>query len=372
MEIKKGISQMAEYPNAEINYVMPKDGRMYYVLKDGVLSNGCIIATLDPKYALDEKNICSSVGVFSESGEVLIDFDKKSIKSISDELLLVVNSKLNTPEVIGVVGKENDSIISNSISEAKDSIINNMMGEMGIYGEIIFSDPYSEANVYRIDGYNNKLGKDCSFIGKNESSLYFHTNEAKSDTEIVEVNDFKQETNVVEDNDETDNNLELDIDKNVLNGFNIPNEDLQKVNNNEEENNTDAPSEEVPEETPEEIDNFDIQKDEENEEEIESKELNLNIEQDENEEENPSNDIETEENIENEESTNKSDDNEVLDNAIDVIDKMIKETNRLKEKITNLEKELEEKDKIIEESESKKYELNEILDKANEILEEIK
>ena len=55
MEIKKGISQMAEYPNVEINYVMSRDGRMYYVLKDGILENGCIIATLDPKYAIDEK-----------------------------------------------------------------------------------------------------------------------------------------------------------------------------------------------------------------------------------------------------------------------------------------------------------------------------
>ena len=37
MEIKKGISQMAEYPNVEINYVVPADGKMYYVLKNGEL-----------------------------------------------------------------------------------------------------------------------------------------------------------------------------------------------------------------------------------------------------------------------------------------------------------------------------------------------
>ena len=80
MEIKKGISQMAEYPNMEINYVVPSDGKMYYVLKDGELKNGSIIATLDPKRAVDEKVLCDSIGVFKEDCSVLIDFNKKDIK----------------------------------------------------------------------------------------------------------------------------------------------------------------------------------------------------------------------------------------------------------------------------------------------------
>ena len=63
MEIKKGISQMSEYPNVQINYVVPKTGNMYYVLKDGVLDNGCVIATLDPKHAIDEANVCKSVEI---------------------------------------------------------------------------------------------------------------------------------------------------------------------------------------------------------------------------------------------------------------------------------------------------------------------
>ena len=39
MEIKKGISQMPEFLNQEINYVVPSDGKMYYVLKDGILED---------------------------------------------------------------------------------------------------------------------------------------------------------------------------------------------------------------------------------------------------------------------------------------------------------------------------------------------
>ena len=409
MEIKKGISQMAEYPNVEINYVMSNDGRMYYVLKEGVLANGCIIATLDPKYAIDESNPSTSVGVFSATGDVLVDFDKKSIKAISDDLVLAVNSKLNTPEVIGVAGREDDPMTSNTVNTSKTVIINKLKEEMGPNGELLFEDPYSEANVYRIDTYNNKLGSDSSFIGKSEKGLFFHTNDAKSTTQIVEIDDFKSDENVViEDANDTDDNnissgdLNLDIDSDLLSGFSIPEEDLEKVSVEEEktEDNNVVSSEEVAEEVEEDKQQDDIvetveenttendnsddevdtkeddssnsdeespeQEDDEvsddNDLDIEQKDINLNIDDDNNDYREEMDDVVT---------NDESSDNEVLDNAISVINKMIKETNKLKDKINELEEELEEKEKIIKESESKKDELNEILDKANEVLDEI-
>ena len=419
MEIKKGISQMAEYPNVEINYVMSNDGRMYYVLKEGVLANGCIIATLDPKYAIDESNPSTSVGVFSATGDVLVDFDKKSIKAISDDLVLAVNSKLNTPEVIGVAGREDDPMTSNTVNTSKTVIINKLKEEMGPNGELLFEDPYSEANVYRIDTYNNKLGSDSSFIGKSEKGLFFHTNDAKSTTQIVEIDDFKSDENVViEDANDTDDNnissgdLNLDIDSDLLSGFSIPEEDLEKVSVEEEktEDNNVVSSEEVAEDVEDDAKSPDTDKDvaekesvtendnsndESSDDEINiKKEHSLNIDEEDSKQEEidetPDNsdnndlDIEqkdinlniaddssdTEEYVSSDEAEESSD-NEVLDNAISVINKMIKETNKLKDKINELEEELEEKEKIIKESESKKDELNEILDKANEVLDEI-
>ena len=405
MEIKKGISQMAEYPNVEINYVMSNDGRMYYVLKDGILANGCIIATLDPKYAIDEANPSTSVGVFSATGEVLVDFDKKSIKAITDDLVLAVNSKLNTPEVIGVAGREDDPMTSNTVNASKTVIINKLKEEMGPNGELLFEDPYSEANIYRIDTYNDKLGNDSSFIGKSEKGLFFHTNDAKSTTQIVEIDDFKSDENVVIENasdDSTSGDLNLDIDSDLLSGFSIPDEDLEKVavDSETEEDNNMVSSEEVAEEVEEDKQQDDIvetveenttendnsddevdtkeddssnsdeespeQEDDEvsdaNDLDIEQKDINLNIDDDNNDYREEMDDVVT---------NDESSDNEVLDNAISVINKMIKETNKLKDKIKELEEELEEKEKIIMESESKKDELNEILDKANEVLDEI-
>lgn len=382
MEIKKGISQMAEYPNVEINYVMSNDGRMYYVLKDGILANGCIIATLDPKYAIDEANQSTSVGVFSATGDVLVDFDKKSIKAISDDLVLAVNSKLNTPEVIGVAGREDDPMTSNTVNASKTVIINKLKEEMGPNGELLFEDPYSEANIYRIDTYNDKLGNDSSFIGKSEKGLFFHTNDAKSTTQIVEIDDFKSDENVVIENasdDSTSGDLNLDIDSDLLSGFSIPDEDLEKVaiESETKEDNNMVSSEEVAEEVEDnqqndtvetveenttEKDNSDDEVSNANDLDIEQKDINLNIDDDNNDYREEMNDVVT---------NDESSDNEVLDNAISVINKMIKETNKLKDKIKELEEELEEKEKIIKESESKKDELNEILDKANEVLDEI-
>ena len=173
MEIKKGISQMPEFLNQEINYVVPSDGKMYYVLKDGILEDGTVIATLDPKYAFDQTIPCSTVGAFKEDGSVLIDFDKKEIKQIDKDLLLAVSSKPSSNEVLDALIKGNDEISKSMILDNATVITDKLINEMGITGEMLFSDAFSEANVYKTDSYNNKIGIDCSFIGKTSKELYF-------------------------------------------------------------------------------------------------------------------------------------------------------------------------------------------------------
>ncbi len=429
MEIKKGISQMAEYPNVEINYVMSRDGKMHYVLKEGELENGCIIATLDPKHAIDETNPSTTVGVFSSEGDIIIDFNKKSIKSIDDDLVLVENSKLSTPEVVGIIGKEDDPNISKTVNEAKERITQDMKDDMGEQGEIIFCNPYSEANVYRVDRYNHSLGLDSSYIGKNEKGLYFHTNDINSETMFKEVDDFHKK----EDLQETSEEVKLDINSGALNNFAVSDQDLEDVKQQSDEDMPITPDEvEETKETDQDTDSIespsqvftppldeedekdnqddsddDIEEDSDevssdesdnikaDSEEDESDDMieDTSLEQEEDQDDKSSLNEETPEDDEGEEMQklsfedddddnddddidNKeekySDNNEILDNAIEVINKMIKETNKLNKRIIELEDQLKEKEEIIKESESKRDELNEILDKANEVLEEIK
>lgn len=379
MEIKKGISQMAEYPNAEINYVVPADGKMYYVLKNGELKNGCIIAALDPKKAIDDGIYCDSIGVFSADGSTLIDFNKKEIRAINDEFVLAVNAIPTSEDVINSLKNENDEISKAMLKNGSTTIVDRMMIEMGITGELLFSDAYSEANVYKLDEANHKFGLDSSFIGMNDTNFYFHSNDVSKETVIIdftgekhedkpeekgfsmpeftmennepieskdnnvsienentetkpEINNEQVETSVKEENTQNidnsvnfDDSLKLDISQNILGGFNMP-----------------------------ETDNIPINENEENQEEIETKN-----------------------NIELNEKSNLNSD-KVLDSAIEVMKKMIGETNKLNEKIAELEKqlenkeqELEEKNNIIAAQESKKNELSDLLDEANEVLENI-
>lgn len=385
MEIKKGISQMAEYPNAEVNYVVFEDGKMYYVLKNGVLSNGCVIATLDPKRAVDDGVTCNSIGVFKEDGSVLIEFDKKEIKKINEEYLLVVNSIPKTEKVVNTLKNIDDAISKTMIKDNSTTIVDKMIIEMGITGAILFSDAYSEANIYKMDEVNHKIGPDSSFIGKNDNNFYFHTNDPADDTVLVSltgkvvkqketgfsmpdvpiINNTPQEEISVPTVDENSNgetldkgieeetpvtdfamedndsqSLKLDISQNILGGFkpDLDNKisiDLPKSILSEEDNSLETSNE--------------------------TKEAENNI------------------NNKDKQNNNSSDEkDEVLDNVIEVMKKMIEETNKLNEKITELEKQLEEKNEIISSQESKiaaqeskKNELSDLLDEANEVLDNI-
>lgn len=389
MEIKKGISQMPEYPNQEINYVVPSDGKMYYILKDGLLDDGTVIATLDPKYAFDQTLPTNTVGAFKKDGSVLIDFDKKEIKKVSSDLLLAVVSKPVSKEVVDAQAKEADEISKSMILDNATVIKDKLINEMGITGELLFADAFGEANVYKTDSYNNKIGVDASFIGKTSKELYFHTNDVngqskvikldvsipavEEDTEIIDsipvMEDVPsaptvEEVETVSDVSDVEGNygsdLKLDISQDILDGF---------ANSNSVDTNETADSD-LEEEITENVED-EVAKEEKQEEEAEEVKVGEGIV------EKTSEDIEKEMNDSPFEipnttiSTPTSDGNEVLDNVIAVMKKMIEETNKLNERITSLEKEIEEKDRVLEEQESKKDELSDLLDQANEVLEHI-
>lgn len=388
MEIKKGISQMAEYPNVEINYVVPMDGQMYYVLRDGILANGAVIATLDPKRAIDSNIVTDTIGVFAEDGSVLIDFDKKDIKKINDEFLLVVNSIPKSMEVINALKGENDEISKTMMKDNSTTIIDKMMIEMGITGEMLFSDAYSEANVYKTSGVNETIGSFCSFIGKNDKNFYFHTNDASTDTVVIAYNDDedapapvagfaiptdfssipsvepienKMDNVVIPD---TSNDTKLDINQSIFGSFKPLENEISSIEIKPEESTPVV--EEVQEDIKEEDtnSNFAISFDN-NEMKSEENEIETDVEND------ISSEDVSEDNIEVASEKEESSNDAVLDNAIAVMKKMIEETSKLNKRITELEEEIRQKDAVISREESKKSTLNDLLDEANEVLEKI-
>lgn len=399
MEIKKGISQMAEYPNAEINYVVPADGKMYYVLKNGELKNGCVIATLDPKKAIDDGVYCDSIGVFNIDGSTLIDFNKKEIKNINDEFVLAVNAIPTSEAVVNALKNESDEISKAMLKNSSTTIVDKMMIEMGITGELLFSDAYSEANIYKLDSANHKIGPDSSFIGKNDSNFYFHSNDISKETILIGL-DGQEKKEAPEES-----------------GFKIPEESIAtseiNMNQNQTEKQEIAETEintEVNEESKElksnsTVENFETSESNNEAEtnisdiDVDNNSFKLDISQNildgfkpladtqdvESKSEEDKEQPETEVNLENNFDITNTDNNkedgvaekgktesdEVLDSVIEVMKKMIEETNKLNEKISELEKELEVKNSIIAAQESKKDELSSLLDEANEVLDNI-
>ena len=380
MEIKKGISQMAEYPNVEINYVVPKSGNMHYVLKDGILDNGVIIATLDPRHAIDEANPCQNVGVFSANGDILVDFNKKDIKRITDDLLLVVNSVPTTSEVA--------SLGDMTAESNRNLIVQMMMQEMGPTGEMIFEDPYSEANVYATDSYNNKLGLDCSFIGKNNEGLYFHTNDVNSLSKFIKVEEFGENELVdnsvnmdfdntqTEDENQTGNEeLQLNINPTILGGFNLPQDDsLNTIQNIEEPTMGELTSEESEnaDTTIEQSESTDTISDNE---EMEKTELsNIDVEDDSKEDSSEEKTIESENENDNEDSSNADNGNDA-DDSINTEEKETEENTKnadIEEQSTENEEDIETReDSDLEQDENdynedEKVELDEDNDSDND------
>ena len=386
MEIKKGISQMTEYPNVEINYVVPMDGQMYYVLRDGVLANGAVIATLDPKRAIDANVISDTIGVFAEDGSVLIDFDKKDIRRINDDFLLVVNSIPKSTEVVNALKNENDEISKTMMRDNATSIVDKMLVEMGISGEILFSDVYSEANVYKTDAVNKAVGVDASFVGKNDDNFYFHTNDVEATTTVVSIKDNQNEiiptgefkipsdlTSIPSVEAEEENNdiipveedNKLDINQSIFGSFKPIENEISNIEVTPEEEASPIVEPEVNEANvavaPMELENQDNDI-------VESDEISETPE--------TSFDVETE--VEQSTDDNEASDDAVLDNVIAVMKKMIEETSKLNKRITELEseiaakeEEIAEKNEVISREESKKNTLSGLLDEANEVLENI-
>ena len=80
-----------------------------------------------------------------------------------------------------------DEISKTMMRDNSTTIVDKMMVEMGITGEILFSDAYSEANVYKTDETNHKIGPDSSFVGKNDKNFFFHTNDSDDGTVLISL-----------------------------------------------------------------------------------------------------------------------------------------------------------------------------------------
>ena len=185
MQIQKGmVKEYKDYSNVVINYGVVKrdDGEIqYYFMDDKVLPNGCRIATKALVEAIDPTLVCENVGMISSEGVEVVPFENKSIKEVSDNVLLIEKAQAVTPSVLEAIQLRSDPLAATQLVTTSATIKDKMNALMGPEGRYILNDQFSEGTLIDYDGNNLVNGQLYSYVGISGGQLYLSTNDSNSE-----------------------------------------------------------------------------------------------------------------------------------------------------------------------------------------------
>lgn len=174
MEILKGMTNDPGFPPKEFIYGKVDQNTMYYFVENYHLENGNIIATTNYKEALGHAPF-TSLGVINKDGQILIPFENKTIKPLKSQLLLVEKNAPSTPSVVDALKNKSDPFAAQTLAQNAATIKKQMKDIMGLNGDFIFDNQFSEAAIYTMNGVNI-ANNYFSFIGENNGDYYLATN----------------------------------------------------------------------------------------------------------------------------------------------------------------------------------------------------
>ena len=174
MEILKGITNEPGFPPKEFIYGKVDPNTMYYFVENYNLENGNILATTNYQEALGHTPF-TSLGVINKDGKILIPFENKTIKPLKSQLLLVEKNVPSTPSVVEALKNKSDPFAAQTLAQNAATIKKQVKDIMGMNGDFIFDNQFSEAAIYTMDGVNI-ANNYFSFIGENNGDYYLATN----------------------------------------------------------------------------------------------------------------------------------------------------------------------------------------------------
>lgn len=183
MQIQKGLVKYKDRNDIVCTYGITEEGSQYYFLDVDKLPNGNIIASTALVEAIDSSVVPSALGVIDTDGKIIVPFANKMIKPINDNILLVERSQPMTESVLENIKLRSDPLSATKLVTIPSNIKDKLNKKMGVDGEFIFNDQFSEATVCDMDGKNLVDNRYFSFIGMDKSTLYFSTNVL--DSEVV-------------------------------------------------------------------------------------------------------------------------------------------------------------------------------------------
>lgn len=174
MEILKGKVQDPGFPDTEVTYLKTDDGKTYFFIENGTLKNGNIISTPILKEGIGHAPY-TSLGLIDKDGNVLIPFENKNIKVLSDDLLLVEKAKPTTQSVVDAASKQTDPLSAAELIQTSDTIKSQMKSVMGSNSSYVFDNQFSEAALFTASGVN-LANNYFSFIGLSNGAYYMSQN----------------------------------------------------------------------------------------------------------------------------------------------------------------------------------------------------
>ena len=174
MEILKGKVQDPGFPDTEVTYLKTDDGKTYFFIENGTLKNGNIISTPILKEGIGHAPY-TSLGLIDKEGNVLIPFENKNIKALSDDLLLVEKAKPTTQSVVDAASKQTDPLSAAELIQTSDTIKSQMKSVMGSNSSYVFDNQFSEAALFTASGVN-LANNYFSFIGLSNGAYYMSQN----------------------------------------------------------------------------------------------------------------------------------------------------------------------------------------------------
>ena len=164
LHVQKGLVKYKDRSDIICTYGTTDDGKSYYFLDGEKLSNGNIIASSVLVEAIDPLAVASNVGVIDKDGNVVVAFENKSIKIVSDKILLVEKAQPTTQSVIDASFARKDPLAATKLVTTSAAIKDKMYTKMGSNGRFVFNDQFSEVAVCDLDGNNLFDDKYFSFV----------------------------------------------------------------------------------------------------------------------------------------------------------------------------------------------------------------
>lgn len=180
MQIQKGLVKYKDRSDIVCTYGLVDGGKQYYFLDGNALSNGNIVASTVLVEAIDPLVVASSVGLIDSKGNIVIPFENRMIKPISDKFLLVEKADITTPSIIEAISLRSDPLAATKLVTTPATIKDKIYAKMGNDGKYLFNDQFSEATICDIDGKNVLNNEFYSFIAVKNNMLYLCKNTVDS------------------------------------------------------------------------------------------------------------------------------------------------------------------------------------------------